>query len=163
MLELSGINLIKFVVVAGLAFWSFLEGVGLIQDFTGAQKMVGKIMNMELIETSPVVQTSLINRRVSGSFWHKACAIILILFNFITATLLFVSLYSVAYSGWTVTGNEDFLIWANYGMALFLFMSFALSFVGLWFAYYIKQNDLMITHFVLIVFGITAATLINLS
>lgn len=162
MLSLSGINLIKFIVVAGLAIWNSLESVGLIKDFTGAQKMVGRIMNMEMIEEKPTVRTALMNRRISQPLLHKAGAAALVLFNLFTAILLFAAIYGLASAGWPETVNESFLLWANYGTALFLCMSFSLSFVGLWFAYYIKQSDLMITHFAMIILGMATAIVINI-
>lgn len=162
MMMLSGVALIKFVTVLGLAIWNLLEFWGLVKDFVGAQKMVGRIMNMELIEMPPLVQTHLMSRRVGKELWHKAGVCMLLLMNLAVALLLFTALYGFFSGEADASGNPLFLLWANYGLALFVLMGFGLSFVGLWFAYYIKQGDLMITHFVLIVLGMVSAGLINL-
>lgn len=163
MLTLGGINVIKVIIISGLALWNLLEGIGLVKDFTGAQKMVGRIMNMEMIEAPPAVPTNLITRRVGHPFWHKLGAAVLILFNFACALLLFIALSNIIREAFRPAGIESFVEWSNYGLAVFITMSFFLSFVGLWFAYYIKQGELMITHFLLIILGVVAAGFINLS
>ncbi|GKW44199.1 hypothetical protein PEC301879_40570 [Pectobacterium carotovorum subsp. carotovorum] len=95
MLALSGVNVIKVIIVSGLALWNLLEGIGLVKDFTGAQKMVGRIMNMEMIEAPPAVPTNLMSRRINYPFLHKLGAVILIVFNFTCALLLFIAVSSV--------------------------------------------------------------------
>ncbi|WFQ79988.1 DUF2165 family protein [Xenorhabdus sp. SF857] len=161
---LSGISLIKLVVVLGLAIWSLLESWGLIRDFTGAKKMVGRIMNMESIEMPPIIPTKLLSRRITREWCHWAGAVILIAFNLISSFLLFISVY---YFFDTNIIDEfisnRFLTWANYGVSVFIGMGFLLSFVGIWFAYYIKQSDLMLIHFTLIILGVVSAIVINLN
>ncbi|WP_119343972.1 DUF2165 family protein [Facilibium subflavum] len=162
MIILSGITLAKLVIVMGLAIWSLLESLGLIKDFSGAKRIVGRIMNMEPIEEPPLVPTKLLNRRIANSFWHQSSTIILILLNLSSSLLLFISIYY--FFDAAMLGKIDqtgFLLWANYGIAMFISMGFLLSFMGLWFAYYIKQIDLMIVHFVLIILGIISAVVIN--
>ncbi|UYA60761.1 hypothetical protein NAL19_2653 [Pectobacterium sp. F1-1] len=161
MLMLSGVNVIKVVIVSGLALWNLLEGIGLVKDFTSAQKMVGRIMNMEMIEAPPAVPTTLMNRRLGHPFWHKAGAVVLILFNFSCALLLFIAVSGTIRAEFIPGSIDLFIEWSNYGLAVFILMGFSLSLVGLWFAYYIKQCELMITHFVLIILGIVAAGFIN--
>ncbi|KEY40325.1 DUF2165 family protein [Pantoea agglomerans] len=163
MLTLSGINVIKVIVISGLALWNLLEGLGLVKDFTGAQKMVGRIMNMEMIEAPPAVPTNLITRRVGHPFWHKSGAAVLVLFNFSCALLLLIAVSNIFREAFSPAGIESFIEWGNYGLAVFITMGFSLSFVGLWFAYYIKQSELMITHFLLIILGVVVAGFINLS
>ncbi|KAA1195697.1 DUF2165 family protein [Photorhabdus heterorhabditis] len=162
MIMLSGITLIKLVVVLGLAVWNLLESWGLIRDFVGTKRMVGRIMNMELLEEPPVIPTKLLNRRIASEWCHWASTVVLIAFNLVSSLLLFIAVYYFFEIGMVENTDQNrFLLWANYGIAVFISMSFVLSFVGLWFAYYIKQSDLMLVHFVLMILGVVSAVVIN--
>ncbi|MDX7986907.1 DUF2165 domain-containing protein [Xenorhabdus sp. 12] len=162
MVTLSGINLIKLVVVLGLAIWTFLESWGLLKDFVGAKRTVGRTMNMIPLEEKPIIPTKLLSRRVSNEWFHWLGTVALIAFNIIASLLLFIAVYYFFEAIMVENIPQDkFLLWANYGIAMFIGMSFTLSLTGLWFAYYIKQSDLMIAHFTLIILGILSAVLIN--
>ncbi|CDL80736.1 DUF2165 family protein [Xenorhabdus szentirmaii] len=163
MITLSGITLIKLVVVLGLAIWCLLESWGLIRDFIGSKRAIGRIMNMELLEEEPVTPTKLLNRRISNEWCHWVSTVVFIAFNLVSSLLLFIAVYYFFEGGMIENrAQSQFLLWANYGIAMFIGMSFALSYVGLWFAYYVKQSDLMLVHFVLMTLGVVSAVIVNL-
>ncbi|KHD28268.1 hypothetical protein LH67_11960 [Xenorhabdus nematophila] len=118
---------------------------------------------MELLEEDPVIPTTLLSRRIANEWCHWIGTVVLIAFNLTSSLLLFISAYYFFEGGiMEKISPNKFLLWANYGISVFISMSFTLSFVGLWFAYYIKQSDLMLVHFVLIVLGVVSAIIINL-
>jgi uncharacterized membrane protein len=55
------------------------------------------------------------------------------------------------------------IVRANLALSAFTVMAFVLTLGGVWFAYYIRQEGLQITHFVLIAVAIAATIAMNAS
>ncbi|MCG7500102.1 DUF2165 family protein [Vibrio sp. Of7-15] len=162
MFNLTGLDIIKVTIISGIAVWCFIESWGVIKDYLGAKRLVSKVMNMELIQEPPMVPTKLLHRRVSNEILHHISTVTLIFFNATASLILFLALYNFVFGDVSISLKRlEFIELANYGLSVFITMGFLLSSGGVWFAYYIKHFELMITHFLLIILGISSSIIIN--
>lgn len=137
----SGLIIAQGVVAAGFAAWASLAVLNNLRDFKGSAGAIALTMGMGLLDQAPVVLTPLRARALT----HGVFPIL---------ALVFVMLLQLAaaISGWLgvagfVTGNlasaRDL---ASLSLALLSAMAFVFLLGGLWFAYWIRQGELQLTH-----------------
>ena len=158
----TSLLLFKFILAAGLTVWMVVVAINNLTAFKGGVASLGMTMSMQLFEQAPAIDSPLLSRRVTATFWHRLVYTTVVIMECAVAILLFCGAASLlgAVPGWVDVG--DAIIRMNVGLSALLAMSFVLLLGGAWFAYYIRQDLLQITHFVLIAVTIVAALFMNI-
>ncbi|MNT52819.1 hypothetical protein D3C72_1898610 [compost metagenome] len=120
------------------------------------------LMGMQLFDMEPPIRTPLLSRRVRNDLWHRA------VFSFVlvteVATMLLLAGAALMFFGALVgiSGGAAAVAWANLALAAFIALWLIMLVGGAWFAYYIRQETMQITHFILIGLGVAGTLLINM-
>lgn len=156
------LTVVQLSLITGLSLWTSIELVNNLVGYRGALNTVGRIMRMSLLTEPPVVNTALLHRRVESSRWHRVAHALLILILALTAALLWRAVYSYVAVLAGYAHPDSVIALTNLAVAAFIGLGFFLTLGGLWFGYWIKQETLQLTHFVLICMGIATGILVNL-
>jgi predicted small integral membrane protein len=157
----TSLILFKLVLVTGLAAWLTLVAWNNIRAFAGGVAAVGGMMSMQLFDQAPAVPSPLLARRVHGAGWHRLVYSLVLAIEWGVAALLW---YAAFGFGGAILGASDIagaIVRANLALSAFIAMTFVMTLGGAWFAYYIRQESLQITHFVLIAVAIVATLAVN--
>jgi hypothetical protein len=157
----SSLILFKLVLTTGLAAWLTLVAFNNVRAFAGGVAAVGGMMSMQLFDQEPAILSPLLARRVHGGGWHRLVYGIVLAIEWGVAALLW---YAAFGFGGAMLGAPDIanaIVRANLALSAFTIMAFVLTLGGVWFAYYIRQEGLQITHFVLISVAIAATLAVN--
>lgn len=162
MAQLTSLLLIKALLLSGLALWLAIVVINNVVAFRNGVFSIGLLMRMQLFDQEPAIRTPLLSRRVNNAQWHRA------VFSFVlvleVATMLLLAAAALMFFG-TLLGisvGPAAVIWANLAFAAFIALGLVMLVGGAWFAYYIRQDTLQITHFVLIGLGVAGTLLVNM-
>ncbi|MBN7137572.1 hypothetical protein A7A76_23000 [Lysobacter enzymogenes] len=142
----------KIVLLAGLAGWLSLVALNNLIAFGNGAFALGQIMRMAPLQQAPAIQTPLLARKVESVFWHRAVLAVVLAAEIVSALLLW-----AAAAGFAGLAAEP-AAWANLALAAFMATCFLMLIGGSWFAYYIRQDNVQLLHFVLI--GVAAAAML---
>lgn len=142
----------KCVLLAGLAGWLSLVAFNNLVAFGNGVFALGQIMRMAPLQQAPAIQTPLLARRVESVRWHRAVLALVLAAEILSAALLW-----FAAAGFAGAAAEP-AAWANLALAAFMATCFLMLVGGSWFAYYIRQDNVQLLHFVLI--GVAAAAMV---
>jgi predicted small integral membrane protein len=159
----TSLILFKLVLTASLAAWLTLVAFNNIRAFASGVAAVGGMMSMQLFDQAPAIPSPLLARRVHGTAWHRLVYGFVLAIEWGVAALLW---YAAFGFGGAMLGASDIasaIVRANLALSAFTVMAFVLTLGGVWFAYYIRQEGLQITHFVLIAVAIAATIAMNAS
>jgi predicted small integral membrane protein len=157
----SSLILFKLVLTTGLASWLTLVAFNNVRAFASGVAAVGGMMSMQPFDQAPAIASPLLARRVHGPGWHRLVYSLVLAIECTVAALLW---YAAFGFGGAVLGASDItgaIVRANLALSAFTGMAFVLTLGGVWFAYYIRQEGLQITHFVLIAVAIAATLAVN--
>jgi hypothetical protein len=157
----TSLILFKLVLTTGLATWLTLVAFNNIRAFAGGVAAVGGLMNMQLFDQEPAIPSPLLARRVHAVGLHRLTYSIVLAIEWTVAALLW---YAAFGFGGAMIGAHDIagaIVRANVALSAFTVMAFVLTLGGVWFAYYIRQEGMQITHFVLIAVAIAATLVVN--
>ncbi len=152
----------KLVPVAGLAVWLSIIVLNNGRNFAGGTAAIGMLMSMRLFEDPPVINTPLLSRRVTSSFWHKAVFGLVLGIEILVALALWVASFALLGTMCGAIGAAEAVNAANLALAGFLALVFVMMWGGAWFIYYVKQDSTQITHFALLCVGLAAILVVNL-
>ncbi|WP_457580852.1 DUF2165 family protein [Ensifer canadensis] len=162
MTELTSLLLIKAVLLSGLALWLAIIVLNNVVAFRNGVFSIGLLMGMQLFDQEPPIRTQLLSRRVKNALWHRA------VFSFVLATevvtMLLLARAALIFTG-TLFGLPDTagaVVSANLALAAFIALGLIMLTGGAWFAYYIRQESMQITHFILIGLGVAGTLLVNM-
>ncbi|OOG69171.1 DUF2165 family protein [Sinorhizobium sp. A49] len=162
MTQLTSLLLIKAVLLSGLALWLAIVVLNNVVAFRNGVFSIGLLMRMQLFDQEPAIRTPLLSRRVNDALWHRAVFSFVLLLE--VATMLLLAGAALVFFG-TLLGHSDgaaAVIWANLAFATLIALGLIMLLGGAWFAYYIRQDTLQITHFILIGLGVAGTLLVNM-
>lgn len=146
----------KIVLLAGLACWLSLAAVNNLIAFGNGAFALGQIMRMAPLQQAPAIQTPLLARKVESGFWHRAALALVVAAEILSALLLW-----AAAAGFAGLAAEP-AAWANLALTAFMATCLLMLIGGNWFAYYIRQDNVQVLHFVLIGVAAAAVAVVNL-
>ncbi|NVD42308.1 DUF2165 family protein [Ensifer sp. HO-A22] len=162
MTQLTSLFLIKAILLSGLAAWLAIIVLNNVVAFRNGVFSIGLLMGMQLFDQEPVIRTPLLSRCVKNALWHR------VVFSFVlileVASMLLLAGAAFLFFG-TLLGVSDgaaAAIWANLAFAAFIALSLVMLLGGAWFAYYIRQETMQITHFILVGLGLAGTLLVNM-
>lgn len=162
MTQLTSLLLIKAVLLSGLALWLAIVVLNNVVAFRNGVFSIGLLMRMQLFDQEPAIRTPLLSRRVNGALWHRAVFSFVLLLE--VATMLLLAAAALMFFGALlgISAGPTAVIWANLAFAAFIALSLVMLLGGAWFANYIRQDTLQITHFILIGLGVAGTLLVNM-
>jgi predicted small integral membrane protein len=154
--------LFKLLLVAGLALWLTVIVLNNVIAFGNGVAALGILMGMQLFDQAPAIDTPLRARSVTARVWHRIVFGFVVLLEVVVALLLWYA--AIGFAGALLGGSDPVaaITRGNLALAAFAALAFVMMLGGSWFAYYIRQETVQITHFVLIVVAISGAILMNL-
>lgn len=145
------------VVVFGFAVWASIAVVNNIQDFKGSAYAVGGTMSMGLLDEHPSVPTPLKRRRLSNPLWSRFAVALIAALQLGVAVLLWAS------GAFFVVAELDIAkALATLGFAGLTGLCFMFLLGGTWFAYWIRQDVLQLTHIGLLATSLAAIVMMQL-
>jgi Predicted small integral membrane protein (DUF2165) len=154
--------LFKLLLTAGLALWLTVIVINNTIAFANGVAALGVLMGMQLLDQAPAIETPLRARSVTAKVWHRLVFGFVVLIEVVVGLLLWYA--AIGFAG-ALFGGSDIaaaIIRGNLALAAFAALAFILMLGGSWFAYYIRQEGVQITHFLLVVVAICGIILMNL-
>ena len=155
------LDLVKLVVMGGLAFWMALAVINNAIGFRGAGVAIGHLMNMEPLRQPPTADSPLLARAIGGTRWHRFVMALTLLFEIGCGLLLWCATAMIVASIWGTADREQALTAVNLSLAALIALLFFFMLGGTWFVYYVKQEGLQISHVAMTGLAIGAAILCN--
>ena len=159
----TSLLLLKLVLILGLAIWVAVVTINNITAFRGGVASVGAMMSMRLFDQAPAIDSPLLKRRVASPVWHRLIYGIVLAVEGLVAILLCYAAIGLANAVLGIIDVTDAVRRANLALSAFLTMGFIMLLGGTWFAYYIRQEGMQLTHLLLIVIGIVGALFMNVA
>ncbi len=160
---LASLLLFKLVFVVGLALWVAVISINNVTAFRGGVASVGAMMSMQMFDQTPAIDSPLLKRRVTSPAWHRLICGFVVVVEWLVAILLCYAAIGIASAVLGYLDVTDAMLRANLALAAFLAMGFIMLLGGAWFACYIRQEGMQITHLSLIGIGIVGALIMNAS
>jgi predicted small integral membrane protein len=153
---------IQCVVMSGFAMWMTLATFNNLIAFRGGAAGVGMLMSMQPLRQPPAIETPLLERAIERPAWHTATMSFIVLFEILAAACLW---YATVMIVGATFGEIDVMrarAVVNLALAVLAALLFFFVLGGTWFAYYIRQEQLQISHFATIGVILVTAILCNL-
>jgi predicted small integral membrane protein len=150
----ASLLLFKLILLAGLALWISLIAFNNLIAFRNGVFAIGQLMRMAPLEQAPAIQTPLLARKIENPLLHRAVLSIVLAAEIASGLLLWSAVAALAGAG----GFADPVAQANLALSAFMATCFLMLIGGSWFAYYIRQDNVQLLHFVLI--GVSALALL---
>lgn len=148
----------KLILLAGLASWISVVALNNLIAFRNGVFALGQIMRMAPLDQAPAIQTPLQSRKVGNVAWHRAVLSIVLAAEVVSALLLWSAAAALAGAGIVA----DPIALANLALTAFMATCFLMLLGGSWFAYYIRQDNVQLLHFVLIGVSVLGLLAVNL-
>ncbi|MDM0089487.1 MULTISPECIES: DUF2165 family protein [unclassified Variovorax] len=136
----------------GLALWASLAVINNVQDFRGAAAAVGRTLSMAPLAEAPAIDTPLRRRAIRSPVLHRLGLVGVVLLQCIAAAALWTGCVLWAAQGTRVPA----LPWFDLGLAALSAAVLAMLLGGLATAYWIRQEALQQTHFLLLLWILAA-------
>ena len=149
--------LFQTVHAVGLAVWLSIAVLNNGQAFLGAAGAVGATMSMAPFKQAPTIDTPLLTRAVRSVAWHRVALLLVLALQIIGATACWIGSYELVIAGGLGAARP----WLNIALSSFAAFIFAMHLGGLWFAYWIRQEGLQLTHLVMLLWTLMAFFLFN--
>ncbi len=141
----------------GLTLWLTLAVIDHLRAFREFVHAVGITMSMAPLRRPPAVPTILLTRAVSSIAWHRRAALGLLGLKVIACAAAWIGCYALIFAG----GLAHARAWFNVALAAFTALLLAMHLAGLWFAYWIREDDLQRGHVALLIWSLGAFFLFN--
>jgi len=130
----------------GLALWASLAVLNNLQDFQGAAAAVGRTLSMAPLAEAPAIGTPLRRRAIRSPALHRLGLVGVLLLQCVAAAALWTGC-----ALWAVHGTRmPALPWFDLGLTALSAAVLAMLLGGLATAYWIRQEALQQTHFLLL-------------
>ncbi|WP_090313718.1 DUF2165 family protein [Duganella sp. CF517] len=149
--------LFQSVYAVGLAIWLTIAVVDNLWAFRELVHAVGTTMSMAPLQRSPAIHSVLSARAVTSIRWHRLAVVGLLILKLLAFTTWWIGCYKLLIGG----GLEQARPWLNLGLCAFTTFLFAMHLAGLWFAYWIREDDLQRGHLALMLWTLGAFFLFN--
>ena len=146
------VALFASIQALGLALWSSPAVLNNLQDFQGAAAAVGRTLSMAPLAEAPAIATPLQRRAICSPVLHRLGLLGVILLQGIAAAALWTGC-----AVWALQGAREFALpWLDLGLAALSAAVMAMLLGGLATAYWIRQEALQQTHFLLLLWILAA-------
>ncbi|MNR79942.1 hypothetical protein D3C72_106550 [compost metagenome] len=149
--------LFQSVYAVGLAIWLTIAVIDNLRGFRELVHGVGITMSMTLLQHPPAVHSILLERAVTSIYWHRLAVILLLALKLLAFATSWIGCYELLIGG----GLEQALPWLNFALTAFTAFLFAMHLAGLWFAYWIREDNLQRGHLALLIWILGAFFLFN--
>ena len=149
MSSFTAIWLFLSVQALGLALWLTLAALNNRHDFAGAAAAVGATMAMLPLTQEPRIPTPLLSRAQQAPGLHRAALGLLLVMQTAGAALAWAGCYMLLIQGDLASARP----WLNGALAAMSACLLAMHLSGLWFAYWIRQDTLQLTHIALLLWS----------
>jgi predicted small integral membrane protein len=157
------VDLIRLIVIGGLASWMTLAVFNNVVGFRGGVAAIGNLMRMQQLRQPPTKDSPLLLRAVEREGWHRAVFTLTLLLEIATALLLWWATVMVAAATCGMAEYAAALKVVNSSLAMLGALLFFFMLGGTWFVYYIHQELLNVSHVAWIVLVVAASILFNAS
>ena len=153
----SSLWLFQSVYAIGLAAWLTIAVIDNLRGFRELVLAVGATMSMTSLQRSPVIHSILSERAVTSVHWHRLAVLLLMALKLLAFVTCWIGCYELLFGGGLVYARP----WLNIALSAFTAFLFAMHLAGLWFAYWIRQDDLQRGHLALLIWTLAAFFLFN--
>ncbi|WP_156585658.1 DUF2165 family protein [Ensifer sp. Root31] len=161
MTDPAGILLFKIVVCTGFALWSLLAALNNFVGFSASVMAIARTTSMAPLKDDPAITTAFDHRALGGLILARAAVVGVMVLQVLAGFLLTIG--SLAFAGLPLLpGFLSAPSMASAGLAMLAVAWFAMLIAGLWFAYWIRQDILQLTHIALLIATVMAALVVNL-
>lgn len=149
--------LAQAIAAFGFALWSTLAFVNNVSDFKGAAHAVGVTMSMQLLDQQPAIPTPLRRRALSNPALARIALVLIAFWQMTTAILFWLSGAQFLFGQVTLAKGS-----ATLALAALSALCFGFLLGGMWFASWIRQEALQLTHIGLLIASIAATVLMQI-
>lgn len=153
----SSLWLFQSVYAVGLAAWLTIAVIDNVRGFRELVHAVGITMSMTPLQRSPVIRSVLSERAVTSVHWHRLAVFLLLALKLLACVTCWVGCYQLLVGGDLAHARP----WLNIALRAFSALLFAMHLAGLWFAYWIREDDLQRGHLALLIWTLAAFFLFN--
>ncbi len=153
----SSVWVFQMVHSVGLSVWCCLAAINNLQGFRGSQDAVGATMSMAPLREAPRIATPLLARAIASGTVHRMALLLVLALQMLAAVAGIIGSHALI-----TTGRMDAALpWLNLALSCAAAFLFAMHLGGLWFAYWIRQEALQLTHLALLIWTLAAFALFN--
>lgn len=153
----SSLWLLQAVYAVGLALWLTIAVIDNVRGFRELTHAVGSTMSMAPLRRSPAIDSILLERAVTSIHWHRLAVFVLLALKLIAMVTAWIGCYELFIGG----GLAQARPWLNVSLSAFTALLFGMHLAGLWFAYWIREDDLQRGHLALLIWTLAAFFLFN--
>ena len=157
MLLTDSVHLFQLVNALGITAWLSIAALNNMHAFFGAAGAVGATMSMTPLRQAPAVDTPLLARAIGSPGLHRAALLLVLGLQILAAVTCALGSYHLAIGGGLMAARP----WLNLALSSLAASLFAMHLGGLWFAYWIRQEGLQLTHIALLIWTLAAFFLFN--
>lgn len=151
----------KLVLVTGLTLWSAIAALNNVVAFSASAGAIGRTLSMAPLHEAPAIDIPLRRRAMHAKGWATLALLTLIALQVIAAVCLGwggIQLAAALGGGAKATA----IAWATLGLSALSAAWLMMMIGGLWFAYWIRQESLQLTHMTLLTLTIAAAAVLRI-
>lgn len=149
--------LFQAIYAAGLVVWLTIAVIDNVSGFGELVHAVGTTMSMAPLQRAPVIDSILRKRAVQSLLCHRLAVAALLVLKLAAWAACGVGCYTLILGG----GIETARPWLNVALSAFTGFLLAMHLGGLWFAYWIREDDLQRGHLALLIWVLGAFFLFN--
>ena len=153
----DSVHVFQLVNALGMTTWLSIAALNNVHGFFGAVGAVGTTMSMTPLRQAPAIDTPLLARAIRSPALHRMALLLVLALQIIAAVTCAVGSYHLAIGGGLMAARP----WLNLALSSLAASLFAMHLGGLWFAYWIRQEALQLTHLVLLIWTLAAFALFN--
>lgn len=153
----SSLWLFQSIYAVGLAVWLTIAVIDNLMGFRELVHAVGTTMSMTPLQRSPAVHSILSARAVTSVHCHRLAVLVLLAMKLLAFVTCWIGCYQLLLGG----GLAHARPWLNVALSAFSAFLFAMHLAGLWFAYWIREDDLQRGHLALLIWTLATFYLFN--
>ncbi|MFC7287446.1 DUF2165 family protein [Herminiimonas glaciei] len=153
----DSIWLFQAVHAAGLSIWLSIAVINNLQAFHASVAAVGGTMAMAPFRQEPRIDIPLLTRAIDSVTLHRLAMLLVLALQILASVSGWIGSYELL----AADGLPGARPWLNLALCSFAAFIFAMHLGGLWFAYWIRQGELQLTHISLLLWVLAAFFLFN--
>ncbi|MFV3370940.1 DUF2165 family protein [Pseudomonas sp. NY15435] len=142
----------------GFSLWLSIALINNLHAFPSSAAAVGATMAMAHLRQPPAIDFPLLARALTSPVLHRVALIVVVLLQALAALAAWTGCYELLLGA----GLDAARPWLNLALSAALAFLFAMLLGGLWFAYWIRQEGLQLTHLVLVIWVLLNFLVLNL-
>lgn len=158
MADLADLPILKIVTCSGFAVWSLVAASNNIVGFKSSVTAIFCTMSMAPLREREPIQTAFDDRAVRTSALPVLAVLFILLLQAGAAGLLATA--ALGFSSPDLVPATP-VLFAQWGFSLLATAWFAMLIGGIWFAYWIRQDVLQLTHLALLIATLLAAVTVS--